>query len=59
MGRKKIWIPIAIAAVLILGFVLYSQIRSKKYVPADNEIVLHIQLDTKDDTGLFCAGRVC
>lgn len=53
MGRKKIWIPIAIAAVLILGFMLYSQMRSKEYVPADDEIVLHIQFDTKDDIGLL------
>ena len=53
MGRKKIWIPIAIAAVLIFGFMLYSQMRSKKYVPADDEIVLHIQFDTKDDIGLL------
>lgn len=35
MGRKKIWIPIAIAAVLILGFMLYSQMRSKENVPVD------------------------
>lgn len=53
MDRKKIWIPIAIAAVLIIGFILYSQMRSKKYVPADNEIVLHIQFDIKDDIGLL------
>ena len=53
MGRKKIWIPIAIAAVLIFGFMLYSQMRSKKYVPADDEIALHIQLDTKEDIGLL------
>lgn len=53
MGRKKIWIPIAKAAVLIFGFMLYSQMRSKKYVPADNEIALHIQFDTKDDIGLL------
>lgn len=53
MGRKKIWIPIAIAAVLIFGFMLYSQMRSKEYVPADDEIALHIQLDTKEDIGLL------
>ena len=32
---------------------LYSQMRSKKYVPADDEIVLHIQFDTKDDISLL------
>lgn len=39
MGRKKIWIPIAIAAVLIFGFMLYSQIRSKEYVNPNYENV--------------------
>ena len=53
MGRKKIWIPIAIAAVLILGFMLYRQMRFEEYVPADDEIALHIQLDTKEDIGLL------
>lgn len=59
MGRKKIWIPIAIAAISILGLILYSQMRSEGYAPADNEIALHIQLDTKEDIGLlvydYCA----
>ena len=59
MGRKKIWIPIAIAAMSILGLILYSQMRSEEYAPADNEIALHIQLDTKEDIGLlvydYCA----
>lgn len=53
MGRKKIWILIAIAAVLVFGFMLYSQMRSKKYVPANDEVVLHIQFDTKDDISLL------
>lgn len=39
MGRKKIWIPIAIAAVLIFGFMLYSQMRSKEYVTPNYENV--------------------
>ena len=39
MGRKKIWIPIAIAAMSILGLILYSQMRSEGYAPADNEIL--------------------
>lgn len=53
MGRKRIWISIAIAAALIFGFMLYSQMRSEEYTPADNEIALHIQLDTKEDIGLL------
>lgn len=32
---------------------LYSQMRSEEYTPADNEIALHIQLDTKEDIGLL------
>lgn len=53
MDRKKIWIPIAIAAVLILGSMLYSQMRSEEYAPADDEIALRLQLDTKEDIGLL------
>ena len=53
MGRKKIWIPIVIATMSILGLILYSQMRSEEYAPADNEIALHIQLDTKEDIGLL------
>lgn len=53
MNRKRIWITIAIVAVLGLGFILYRQIIPHKYVPADDEIALHIQLDTKEDVGLL------
>lgn len=38
---------------------LYNQTISNEYVPADDEIALHIQLDTKEDIGLliydYCA----
>ena len=37
----------------ILGLIFYSQMRSEEYAPADNEIALHIQLDTKEDIGLL------
>lgn len=54
MRKKKIGIAIAIAAVLGLGFILYSRTRySGEYVPADDEIALHIQLDTEEDIGLL------
>ena len=51
---KKI-IGIAAAAVIVLGLslVIYNQIIPDEYVPADDEIVLHIQFDTKDDIGLL------
>ena len=53
MNKKKIGIVVAIAAVLGLGFLLYKQAISDEYVPADDEIALCIQLDTKEDIGLL------
>ena len=44
---------IAIVLVLGTGFVLYKQIISSDYIPADDEIALYIQLDTKEDIGLL------
>ena len=44
---------IAIVLVLGAGFVLYKQIISSDYIPADDEIALYIQLDTKEDIGLL------
>lgn len=59
MNKKKIEIAIAIVAVLGLAFILYNQTNSDKYVTVDDEIALHIQLDTKEDVGLlvfdYCA----
>lgn len=54
MNKKRIGIAIAIVAVLGLGFILYNQMKySGEYVPADDEIALHIQLDTGEDIGLL------
>lgn len=53
MKKKKIGIAIAIVVVLGLGFIFYNQMIPDEYVPADNEIALHIQLDTKEDVGLL------
>lgn len=53
MNKKKIGIAIAIVIVLGLGFIFYNQTISDEYVPADDEIALHIQLDTKEDVGLL------
>ena len=32
---------------------VYNQIISSEYVPADDEIALHMQLDTEEDVGLL------
>lgn len=53
MNKKRIWTVIAAAAVLGLGFLLFKQILPARYVPADDEIALHIQLNTKEDIGLL------
>ena len=53
MDKKKIGIAVAIAAVLGLGLILYKQIIPGEYVPAADEIALHIQLDTEEDIGLL------
>lgn len=36
-----------------LGLVVYNQIIPNEYVPADDEIALHLQLDTEEDVGLL------
>ena len=58
--KKKI-IGIIVASVIVLGLslVIYNQIVPGEYVPADDEIALHIQLETGEDIGLlvydYCA----
>lgn len=51
---KKI-IGIAAAAVIVLGLslVIYNQIIPDEYVPADDEIALHLKLDSEEDVGLL------
>ena len=51
---KKI-IGIAAAAVIVLGLslVIYNQIIPDEYVPTDDEIALHLKLDTEEDVGLL------
>jgi len=53
MNKKGILIAIATVFVLGMGFILYEQTNPSEYVPADDEIALHIQLDTEDDVGLL------
>lgn len=52
--KKKIIVSIlAIAVVLILVFIVYYRVVPDEYVPAADEIALHIQLDTEEDIGLL------
>lgn len=53
MSKNKIWIAIALIAALGLGFIVYNQINSGEYIPTDDEIALHIQLNTQEDVGLL------
>ena len=59
MKKKIIGIVVAIMIVLGLSLVVYNQIIPDEYVPAADEIVLHIQLDVEEDVGLlvydYCA----
>ena len=52
--KKKI-IGIIVASVIVLGLslVIYNQIVPGEYVPAADEIALHIQLETEEDIGLL------
>ena len=57
---KKIGAAIAAIVALALGSIaIYSQTISSESVPADDEITLHIQLDTEEGVGLliydYCA----
>ena len=51
---KKI-IGIAAAAVIVLGLslVICNQIIPDEYVPDDDEIALHLKVDTEEDVGLL------
>ena len=53
MKKKVIGIITAIVIVLGLSLVAYNQITPDEYVPAADEIALHIQLDTEEDVGLL------
>lgn len=59
MNKKRIGIAIALAVILGMGIILYMQAVPDEYIPADDEIALHIQLDAKENIGLlvfdYCA----
>ena len=56
MKKKIIGIIAAIAVVLGLGLIIYNQIIPNEYEPADDEIALHIQLDTEEDGHEYSGG---
>ena len=53
MKKKVIGIIAAIVVMMGLGLVVYNQIIPNEYVPAADEIALHIQLATEEDIGLL------
>ncbi len=53
MNKKKIKITITIMIALVFALILYIQLFPDEYQPADDEIALHIQLNTKEDIGLL------
>lgn len=53
MKKKIIGSIFAIVVVLILVFIVYYRVVPDEYVPATDEIALHIQLDTEEDIGLL------
>ena len=53
MKKKIIGSILAIAVVLILVFIVYYRVVPDEYVPAADEIALHIQLDTEEDIRLL------
>lgn len=53
MKKKTIGMIVAIVIVLGLILVVYHQIIPNEYVPAADEIALHLQLDTEEDIGLL------
>ena len=53
MKKKIIGIVAAIVTVLGLVLAIYNQIIPDEYVPADDEITLHLHLATEEDVGLL------
>ncbi len=51
--NKKLWIVLAIVAVLGLGLILCNLTAPGEYVPAGDEIVLRLQMETEEDVGLL------
>ena len=60
MQKKIVKIILSIVIVPGLSLIVYNQIIPDEYLPANDEIALHIQLDTEEDVGLlvydYCVG---
>lgn len=54
MSKKRIVILLcALATCVLIGFWFYYQSYASDYVPSEDEIVLHVQFDLKEDVGLL------
>lgn len=53
MKKKKMKISITIMIGFVFGLLLYAQMSSDEFKVAEDEIAMHIQLDTKEDIGLI------
>lgn len=53
MKKKTLWIVVAAVVVLGIGTALFHQRTPNEYAPAEDEIALHIHMDTKEDIGLL------
>ena len=53
MNKKKNRVAIVIMIALVFVFILCIQLIPDEYKPADDEIALHIQMNTKEDIGLL------
>lgn len=53
MSKKKISVVLIVIVILGFGSTLYQQMIPERYVPADDEIALDIQLDIDKDIGLL------
>ena len=51
--KKRIAISIFVLCILGISYIVLSNIFPQEYLPADDEISLHIQMDTKQDIGLI------
>lgn len=51
--RKRLAISIFVLIIFGISYIVLSNIFPQEYVPAADEISLHIQLDTKQDVGLI------
>lgn len=51
--RKRILISVLVIFILLIGFLIYENTKSNEYIPTNDEIALHIKLDTKEDIGLI------